>query len=941
MTFLWPIWLMLAIPLATLLWLRPLPTRVLNVLRAVIFALILLGMARLAVKLPSRAGTVVVIADRSASMPANTEALEREAIDLVQGSMNASDRLAVVSFGDGAAIERAPDTGRFSGFVTALSPDASDLDGALGRAAALIPPDEPGRILVLSDGRWTGKDPLAGAAHIASRNIAIDYRLIERPGVSDLAIASVDAPQSVSPREGFLITAWVRCPTAQEIHYELKRGGARIAAGSQKLPAGLNRLSFRDSIDEPTTAAYTLTVRGSAEDPTPENNLARLLIAATGAKPILFVTERQPPLLANLLSAGGLTIKRAKPEEVDWSIESLSGYSSVVLEEVPAGKVGTTGMQNIAAWVRQTGSGLMMTGGPNGFGPGGYFKSPIEPILPVSLELRREHRKLAVAIVVAMDRSGSMSAGVPGGRTKMDLADLAAAQVLDLLSPMDEFGVLAVDTDSHIIAPLQNPDNKEAIRSKILRVASEGGGIYIEEALLGATDQLRAAKSGTKHIVLFADAADSEQHTGKYREIIDDLRKLGMTCSVIGLGTEHDSDAALLKDVARRGGGNIFFTNEPTELPRLFAQDTFIVARSSFIEDPTSIHATPHIATLLGHPLTDPPAVGGYNLTYLRDSAQQSVTTEDEYKAPVVASWIAGTGRVLCYTGQADGKHTGPIAKWNQLGDTLTGLVRWTAGAQSDLPPEMLLTQQMRNGICTVTLNLDPSLGNRAPIDPPRVSILRARPGQEPTAEDSRLAWVSPDALAIDIPVHGSETSIATVQITGHAPIALPPVTLPYSPEFEPESISRGVTSLQHLARATSGTERVHLQDIWSDLPKLPRTLDLSPLLLVAAIALLLLEVLDRRTGAFSAMLERISRLTLRRTPAVATATEEMDTSSSVKKPERRVPTAERMAAKSPEAKSPEPESQPTPAADSGGLLRAMQKAQRRAQQRSDRPPDA
>ena len=82
-----------------------------------------------------------------------------------------------------------------------------------------------------------------------------------------------------------------------------------------------------------------------------------------------------------------------------------------------------------------------MTGGEKSYAPGGYYQSPIEPILPVTLERRNEIRKLQTAIVVVMDRSGSMGAGVSGGKTKMDLANLGAAQVLDLLSPTDEFGV--------------------------------------------------------------------------------------------------------------------------------------------------------------------------------------------------------------------------------------------------------------------------------------------------------------------------------------------------------------------------------------------------------------------------------------------------------------------------------------------------------------------
>jgi uncharacterized membrane protein len=116
-------------------------------------------------------------------------------------------------------------------------------------------------------------------------------------------------------------------------------------------------------------------------------------------------------------------------------------------------------MENIAQWVTKAGAGLMMTGGKNAYGPGGYFKSPLEPIMPVSMELRREHRKLSLAIAVALDRSGSMGAPVGFGKTKMDLANLATVEVLDMLSAMDQFGVLAVDSSAHLIVDLRTCPN--------------------------------------------------------------------------------------------------------------------------------------------------------------------------------------------------------------------------------------------------------------------------------------------------------------------------------------------------------------------------------------------------------------------------------------------------------------------------------------------------
>lgn len=761
MILLHPIWLLLLIPLIISLRVWKLPSRLLEGLRLAILFLILLAMCGLAIKLPSRAGTIVVVADRSQSMPPDNEAKQKEAIDLIQGAMGSDSNLAVVSFGRVAAIEQSPQSGKFSGFVNKVHGDASNLNGAIEKAVALIPQGVPGRVLLLSDGRWTGKDPSGATAQAAARGIPLDYRPIQRASTNDVAISHIDAPETVNPGESFMLTAWVHAPVAGEISYGLLRGNQRLATGTRTVSSGLSRLIFRDKAAQPGTHQYTLRIVGTETDPVPENNTAKILVGIEGARPILHVTHAIDSGLARLLQASGLDIKTAPPSAHRWSLDELSGYSAVLIENVLADEVGLQGMENLAFWVRETGAGFMMTGGKQAYGPGGYFRSPLEPIMPVSMELRREHRKLSLAIVVAMDRSGSMSMSVGGGRTKMQLANLATAEVFDMLSPMDEFGVVAVDSSPHIIADLAPVANKLHVRNDILRIDSRGGGIFVYEALSTAAKMLLNAQAGTRHIILFADAADSEE-PGRYRELLEECRKANITVSAVGLGTPSDVDAELLSDIAYRGNGRCFFTENAQELPRLFAQDTFVVARSTFIDEPTTVRATGGMVSLTGKQYQIPSPIGGYNLCYLRPDANLAVVTVDEYKAPIVAAWQAGIGRVLCYTGEADGAHTGPIAGWTEVGNFLTSLVRWIAGDAANLPGEMLLTQRVRDGINVVQLHLDPEREGEVFRGLPTVKLLRGVVGETPSVDDTKLSWTSADTLAIAIPIHGSETLLGS-----------------------------------------------------------------------------------------------------------------------------------------------------------------------------------
>ena len=923
MTFTQPVWLILAIPLAAAMWYWRLPSRLLMVLRAFAMALVVLAMCDPAVRLPSRAGTVVVVADRSLSMPQGSDAAQAEAIEMIQSKMPSADRLAVVSFGRRAVVELSPQAGRFAGFSADVDAEGSNLAGALASANSLIPPDAAGRILVLSDGRATGKDPAAEAGRAAARGTPVDYRVLERPATDDLAILSVDAPATVSPQESFMVTAYVRVPLEQTVRYELARGGAKVTEGQRTSAAGITRLVFRDRAPKGGTCQYTLAVTSDSRDGVPENNRARFLVGIRGPKPILCVTRAATASgLARLLTAGGLDVRPSSPEACRWDLADLASYGAVVIENTPAGEIGQAGMENIAAWVGQTSAGLMMTGGKDAYGPGGYYRSPLEPVMPVSMELRKEHRKLAVAIVVAMDRSGSMAAPVPGGKTKMDLANLAAVEVLDLLTSMDEYGCVVIDSSAHVVVPLATVGDKARDSARIRRTDALGGGIFIYVALSTAAKMIAPAQAGTKHIILFADAADSEE-PGKYEALLAECRKAGITVSVVGLGTPRDQDAELLRDIAKRGDGRIFFTDRATELPRLFAQDTFVVARNTFLDQVTPVRATGGMTALTDLAMGPLPAVGGYNLCYLRPGANLAAVTTDEYASPLVAAWQAGSGRVLCYTGEADGEFTGPVARWPRAGDFFTSLARWTAGQEQPLPAGMLLRQEVRDGACTVELHLDPERPALPFTGSPTVTTLRGKPGGRPETRKDEMQWATPDVMAVSVPLGGEETALASVDVPGIGRFSLPPACLPYSPEFKPAEPGQGQKVLARLARMTGGAQRTNLAGIWGEIPSQPRYVNLAPWLVVAAILLLLVEVLERRTGLVSAA--RLGPIRLRRK-------DEKAGPAAARRPKRRKK-GEKPAAVESAATQPE-----KPAAESPtGLGDVLDQARRRAKERTDR----
>ena len=180
MTLADPFWLVLAIPLAMSLWLWRLPSRLMLALRCLALTAIMLGLCGLSVRLPVRSGTVVLVADRSLSMPPGSEALQKEAAAIVHSAMRPRDKLAVVSFAERRRWNSRHRPASSSSFQPRWVSEASNLADALDSALSLIDREEPSRILVLSDGRWTGRrSGRRGGTLRRPPASTIDYRAIE------------------------------------------------------------------------------------------------------------------------------------------------------------------------------------------------------------------------------------------------------------------------------------------------------------------------------------------------------------------------------------------------------------------------------------------------------------------------------------------------------------------------------------------------------------------------------------------------------------------------------------------------------------------------------------------------------------------------------------------------------------------------------------------
>ncbi len=811
-SFLRPELLVLFVPLAWLAWrtrsgLHPVTTGI----RLALAALVALAVAGPHLRAGTAERHAVFVVDRSASMPAGSDAAAVELIDLALDTRSSGDKVHVVTFGEEARIETGiTDASRgFGAFESAVEVDGSDLAAGIESALSLIPGNAQGSIVLVSDGHAdTKREVDLALLAAASRGVRIDVRELGRRRTADTAIERVEVPPEVFAGEPFLITAWIHASERQVRTVRLMRGANIAETRTVELPPGRSRLRFRTLLTQGGIGEYRVELAAQGEgtpdermDRVPENDSAVAATRALGARPVMIVNhDGVADTLTSSLRSAGIPALAVTPERMPRSLRALESFRAVILENVSAARVGLSRMELLRTWTLDHGGGLLMTGGQASFGSGGYFRSPLDDLLPVSMEQRQEHRKLAVALSITLDRSGSMSAAAEGG-TKMDLANRGTVEALRLLSPNDSASVIAVDSSPHVIQAQTQLTDLDAIEERVLGIRSQGGGIFTATALRASAQELQNAVETTKHVILFADAADAEEQEDT-PPMIDLLRDMGATVSVIGLGTEDDQHADFLKECAASGGGEAYFTDSATELPRLFAMDTQAVARSTFVEEATTVQGRRDLVGL--GELTDAnfPRIGGYNLSYLRNSASLGAVTVDEYKAPVFAFHARGLGRVAAFTGQVGGTFGAELPQWPGFSSFFVTVSRWLSGVE---PPEGVFASVRREGRnAMLSVEFDPDAD-----DVDLGEQLDATVDGANGPKTITLERVSPTRFEASYPLTSGEIALTTVRLQrkDDAPvgIALPPIALPYSPEYERATDPRAGESLLRRIAARSG----------------------------------------------------------------------------------------------------------------------------------------
>ncbi len=594
--------------------------------------------------------------------------------------------------------------------------EGTDLEGALRFASAIFPPDAARRLLVISDGNETDGDALAEARRLKSAgagDLRIDALPIAYTVENEVMVDFVDAPPQTA--EGSTVTVRVVLSATQDT-----RGTLEILYGDEVIDingaspgtgrgVALKRGRNVETIEVPLAKGKSVhrfrpvfTAEQRGQDRISTNNSAETFTVTPSAGSVFIVDgvgaaapDSPGRTLSRALERAGIATRTGRVEELPTDLLSFHEFDLVILQDVAAEEIPRPVQSLLADYVSDLGGGLVMIGGPDSFGAGGWKGTPIEPILPVNIDLPEQLLVPSAAVVLVIDNSGSMGSRVGGGlKSQQEIANEGAALAVETLDKTDMLEVIAFSGDYSIIVPMGR--NSEAKRSAAkVRQIGPGGGTNLYPALRRAFQDLasgEASKASIRHVIVLSDGQSAPPDGGgTFEDFAGLMQQRGVTVSTISVGDGADDEQ--LAKIAVAGGGQFYKVADPNLLPRIFVKEIRVVRKPLIREAafvPVDLGSGSGLIAGLPRPI---PALQGLVLTQKRKDATVTNVLATPEGEPVLSAWFVGRGRVAAFTSDAHGwardwlDWPGYAALWTQI---VRQTARPTAERSGELTTEIV-----------------------------------------------------------------------------------------------------------------------------------------------------------------------------------------------------------------------------------------------------------
>jgi uncharacterized membrane protein len=597
-------------------------------------------------------------------------------------AMRRGDQAGLIVFGEEAVVDQPlRTTKKLERPQAKVGGRATNLAQALQLALASTPAGHANRFVLLTDGRQNAGNALAVAQ--AAKDAAADIYYVPAPltFAQEVVVESMVLPQEVKFGEPFQarVVAWSQAETQGRL--AMFRNGEFLGSQVIHLAPGKNVYTYRQSLEQSGIHVYQAAIEVDG-DTIEENNRAVGTVVVRGRPQVLLAEKSrdQAQALAAALRSQHVDVSVVEPDKIPKDAAGLAKYDGLILSNVSSLKMTKKQMEGIRDYVREQGGGLIMIGGEESFGLGGYYRTPIEEALPVTMEVKQKLEIPSLAVVLSIDRSGSMAMTTGDEKvTKLDIAKEASHLVVDLLDERNEVGVMSWDTEFIWDSPLRPARDKQAIHRAIATIKA-GGGTDGYPALKESYQVLFDRPALLKHVIFLSDG---QMTRGDFAGLLRRMAKDKITVSTVAIG--KDADVPLMVDIAKWGRGRFYYTEDDATIPRIFTLETQLASKASLVEQPfKAVLASPAHEAIQDIDWKEAPPLGGYVATTIKGSADLVLMTHQE--DPLLATWRYGLGRSVAFTSDAKAKWGVLWVRWPGFNKFWSQVTRWTlrTGTRSD-----------------------------------------------------------------------------------------------------------------------------------------------------------------------------------------------------------------------------------------------------------------
>ncbi|HEY3392146.1 MAG TPA: VWA domain-containing protein, partial [Lacipirellulaceae bacterium] len=618
--------------------------------RTLVVTLIVAALAEMQFQRTTDKLTVIYLLDQSLSIP---ESRRVGMIRYVNASIREhrrdakEDRAGVIVFGRNAEVEVPPvnfDIQLMTRVESLLDPEFTNLSGAMQRAMAMFPHDAAKRIVLVTDGNQNIGDALEEARAIADAGVSIDVLPVPLDQASEVAVDSIALPSDVRRDQPFELrvvlnnTASGKTETAKPV-----RGRVRVVRKARdreetladepvELQPGKRVFTIREEINQPSFYTYEahFVPDDPAADALSQNNQATAFTHVQGKGQVLVIENWEKAgsfdYLVERLRNEGLEVVVQPSNQLFNSLADLQDYDTVILADVPrsggddAGSVSSFTDEQIRILVRNTeelGCGLIMMGGQDSFGAGGWANTELEKAMPVDFQIKSAKVVPVGALVL------NMHAGeIPRANFWQKIV---AQEAIKALGPRDFCGLVSWNgTDQWLWGRrkggmIRVGPNRQLMLASIDRMGVGDMPDFDPGMKKAAVAFARlGSEVANKHMIIISDGDPTPPTGGTLQALVDG----GVTVTTVAVGSHGILGSQVMQNIAKRTKGKYYVVSNANALPKIYQREARRIARPLFYEPNPAV--SPRLVSqheiVQGLP-DNFPLVSGFVLTSVKENS--------------------------------------------------------------------------------------------------------------------------------------------------------------------------------------------------------------------------------------------------------------------------------------------------------------------------------